>query len=152
MTLSFIATHWKNMLNTSSVFKTLRENEFYMKKEKCSFVMKEVSFLGHVISHGCLKMDKKKVQAIKEWEPPTYVAKLWSFLGLVNYYQRFIKGYWARAAPLTELLKKNKYWAWTEEYQQAFEDLKAAVMKEPVLTLPDFSNPLRYILMPLTLL
>ncbi|XP_054818995.1 uncharacterized protein LOC129318287 [Prosopis cineraria] len=122
------------------VFKTLRENELYVKKEKCSFAMEEVSFLGHVISHGCLKMDEKKVQAIKEWEPPTSVAELRSFLVLVNYYRRFIKCYSARAAPLTELLKKNKCWTWMEECQRAFEDLKAAVMEEPVLILPDFSK------------
>ena len=78
-----------------AVFKTLRE------KEKCSFVREEVHFLGHVIPHGTLRMDEKKVQAIKEWEPPTCVAELRSFLGLVNYYRPSIKGYSARAAPLT---------------------------------------------------
>ena len=123
------------------VFKTLRENELYVKKEKCSFAMEEVHFLGHVISQGTIKMDKKKVQAIKEWEPPTRVAELRSFLGLVNYYRQFIKNYSARAAPLTDLLKKNKSWAWTEKCQEAFEHLKAAVMEEPVLALPDFSKP-----------
>lgn len=80
-----------------AVFKTLREKELYVKKEKCSFVREEVHFLGHVIPHGTLRMDEKKVQAIKEWEPPTCVAELRSFLGLVNYYRPSIKGYSARA-------------------------------------------------------
>lgn len=67
-------------------------------------------FLGHVISHGELRMDESKIRAIQEWEAPTKVIELRSFLGLANYYRRFISGYFAKAAPLTELLKKNKPW------------------------------------------
>ena len=80
------------------------------------------------------------MKAIKEWDPPTKVPQLRSFLGLVNYYRRFIKGYSARAAPLTDLLKKNKAWEWDERCQQAFEDLKKAVTEEPVLALPDHTK------------
>ena len=80
----------------------------YVKKEKCSFAKEEVSFLGHRIRDDKLMMDDSKVKAIQEWDPPTKVPQLRSFLGLVNYYRRFIKGYSARAAPLTDLLKKHK--------------------------------------------
>ncbi|RVW88473.1 Transposon Ty3-I Gag-Pol polyprotein [Vitis vinifera] len=59
-------------------------------------------------------MDDSKVKAIQEWDPPTKVPQLRSFLGLVNYYRRFIKGYSARVAPLIDLLKKNKAWEWDE--------------------------------------
>ncbi|KAM0999125.1 hypothetical protein FF1_005867 [Malus domestica] len=90
------------------VFKTLREHELYVKKEKCSFATKEVEFLGHKIREGKLMMEKGKIKAIQKWEPPTKVPTLRSFLGLANYYRRFIKGYSAIAAPLTDLLKKNK--------------------------------------------
>ncbi|KAL6347184.1 hypothetical protein AAG906_012765 [Vitis piasezkii] len=83
-------------------------NELYVKKEKYSFAKEEVSFLGHRIKDGKLMMDDSKVNAIQEWDPPTKVPQLRSFFGLVNYYCRFIKGYSARAAPLTDLLKKNK--------------------------------------------
>ena len=68
------------------------------------------------------------------------MTELRSFLGLPNYYFKFIRGYSAKAAPLTELLKKNKPWAWSTECQQAFEGLKAAITEEPVLMLPDFSK------------
>ncbi|KAL5753956.1 hypothetical protein ACOSP7_022176 [Xanthoceras sorbifolium] len=86
-------------------------------------------------------MDETKIKAICEWDPPTKVPELRSFLGLVNYYRRFIKGYSARAAPLTDLLKKNKAWEWSSECQEAFEGLKKAVTEEPVLSLPDYSKP-----------
>ena len=75
------------------VFKILRQNELYVKKEKCPFAKEEVSFLGLCIRDGKLMMDDSKVKAIQKWDPPTKVPQLRSFLGLVNYYRRFIKGY-----------------------------------------------------------
>ncbi|KAL6322424.1 hypothetical protein AAG906_008079 [Vitis piasezkii] len=111
------------------VFKILRQNKLYVKKEKCSFAKEEVSFLGHRIRDGKLMMDDSKVKAIQEWDPPTKVPQLRSFLGLFG-----------RAAPLTDLLKKNKAWEWDERCQQAFEDLKKAVTEEPVLALPDHTK------------
>ncbi|RVW62476.1 Transposon Ty3-I Gag-Pol polyprotein [Vitis vinifera] len=101
----------------------LRQNELYVKKEKCSFAKEEVSFLGHRIRDGKLMMDDSKVKAIQEWDPPTKVPQLRSFLGLVNYYRRFIKGNLARVAPLTDLLKKNKACEWDESYFQTQKKL-----------------------------
>ena len=86
-------------------------------------------------------MDQAKIQAILEWEPPTKVTELRSFLGLVNYFQRFIKSYSAMAALLTDLLKKNRAWDWSSKCQGAFEALKRAMTEELVLALPDFSKP-----------
>ncbi|KAH9670463.1 Endonuclease [Citrus sinensis] len=85
-------------------------------------------------------MENAKVKAILEWEPPSKVPELRSFLGLVNYYRRFIKGYSAKAAPLTDMLKKNRTWYWSEECQRAFEELKRAISEEPVLALPDHTK------------
>ena len=90
------------------VFRTLRDNQLYVKKEKFSFAQEEVPFLGHIVGKGKLCMDPAKIKAILEWEPPTKVTELRAFLGLVNYYRRFIKSYSAIAAPLTDLLKKGK--------------------------------------------
>lgn len=77
------------------VFKVLKENEPYVIKEKCSFGTNEVTFLGHKIKEGMLMMDEDKVRAIQEWETPTKVTELKSFLGL-DYYWRFVKGYSTR--------------------------------------------------------
>ena len=68
------------------VFRTLRDNQLYVKKEKCSFAQEEVAFLGHIVGRGKIRMDPAKIKAILEWEPPTKVTELRSFLGLVNYY------------------------------------------------------------------
>ncbi|XP_054800138.1 uncharacterized protein LOC129304486 [Prosopis cineraria] len=123
------------------VFQVLSDHELYIKLEKCSFAKQEVDFLGHKIKDGKLMMDPTKVQAIQEWQPPTKVPELRSFLGLVNYYRRFIKGYSTIAAPLTDLLKKNKSWQWSQDCQDAFEKLKQMVVQEPVMSLPDYSKP-----------
>ncbi|CAN1260507.1 Transposon Ty3-I Gag-Pol polyprotein [Linum perenne] len=123
------------------VFNALRENKLYVKKEKCEFAAKEVPFLGHIIGGGVLKMDGSKIKAIQDWEPPTKVPELRSFLGLTNYYRRFIKGYSTITTPLTDLLKKNKVWEWSEQCQEAFQKLKGAMSKEPVLALPDPTKP-----------
>ena len=72
------------------VFQTLRDNQLYVKKEKCSFAQEEVPFLVHIIGRGRLRMDPTKVKAILEWEPLTKVTKLRSFLGLVYYYRRSV--------------------------------------------------------------
>ena len=72
-------------------------------------------------------MDGAKVKAIQDWETPAKVTEVRSFLGLVNYYLRFIKGYSAKAPPLTDLLKKTKAWEWDALCQKAFDELKDAV-------------------------
>ena len=86
-------------------------------------------------------MDKGKVQAIMEWSVPTKVTELRSFLGLVNYYRRFIKRYSKKVSPLTDMLKKDNQWDWSMQCQMAFEDLKEAISTELVLWLPDLDLP-----------
>ncbi|KAJ7975820.1 Retrotransposon protein, putative, Ty3-gypsy subclass [Quillaja saponaria] len=123
------------------VFNRLRENQLFVKREKCSFAQKRIKFLGHIIEEGRVRMDLDKVKAIQEWKTPTSVIELRSFLGLANYYRRFVEGYSRKAAPLTELLKKGTVWHWGEPCQTAFEDMKLAMINDPVLALPDISKP-----------
>ncbi|XP_015168928.1 uncharacterized protein K02A2.6-like [Solanum tuberosum] len=122
------------------VFKVLRDNDLCVKREKCSFAQATVQFLGHTISHGEIRMDSDKVEAIRDWEAPTKVPELRSFLGLANYYRRFIFGYSAIATPLTDLLKKSREWEWADSCRDAFEKLKVAIIEEPVLALLDFTK------------
>jgi hypothetical protein len=123
------------------VFNRLRENELYAKPSKCSFAQTSISFLGHIIEQGKIRMDAKKVTAIKDWQPPKNVHDVRSFLGLCNYYRRFVKGYSEIALPLTELTKKDKDWDWSSQCQNAFERLKKSMWTNPVLALPDMTKP-----------
>ncbi|KAL0404247.1 UNVERIFIED_CONTAM: Transposon Tf2-11 polyprotein [Sesamum radiatum] len=86
-------------------------------------------------------MDPKKVQAIEEWQPPSDVHDLRSFFGLANYYRRFMRDYSKTARPMTDLLKKTETWNWTPQCQVSFDDLKRAMVTDPVLALPDMSKP-----------
>ncbi|XP_039165520.1 uncharacterized protein LOC120291836 [Eucalyptus grandis] len=123
------------------VFQVLRENELYVKREKCAFAQEKVSFLGHIVGCGQVRMDKAKIQSIIEWELPTEVLALRSFLGLTNFYRRFIRSYSSITVPLTDLLKKENVWEWTDRCQRVFDQLKQAMTEEPVLALPDHTKP-----------
>ena len=72
------------------VFLKLREIKFYVNKNKCELCSQEVKFFSHWVSKGQIQMDDKKVKAILDWPPPTKMTDLRSFLGLANYYRKFI--------------------------------------------------------------
>ncbi|KAL4285418.1 hypothetical protein GQ457_16G021580 [Hibiscus cannabinus] len=105
---------------------TLLENQLYAKLSKCEFWIREVVFLGHVVSSEGIRVDPKKVEAIVNWKQPTSVTEIRSFLGLAGYYRRFVSGFSKVAAPLTKLLQKGIKYEWSDARQQAFEKLKEA--------------------------
>lgn len=86
-------------------------------------------------------MGQQKIQAIIEWPPPKDIHTLRSFLGLCNFYRRFVKSYSLIAVPVTELLKKVTPWDWGPKRTEAFNALKMAMSSSPVLALPDLSKP-----------
>ncbi|KAJ8761816.1 hypothetical protein K2173_004665 [Erythroxylum novogranatense] len=115
---------------------TLRKNELYAKFDKCEFWLREVVFLGHVISEHGVHVDPQKIEAVVKWEAPKNVAEVRSFLGLAGYYRRFVEGFSLIAAPLSKLTRKNQKFEWTEECQSSFEKLKNRLTTAPILTLP----------------
>ena len=86
--------------------------------------MREVSFLGHVVSNGGIVVDPSKVKDVLNWKPPTDVSEIYSFLGLAGYYRRFIEGFSKLAKPMTALLEKNAKFVWFEKCQASFDELK----------------------------
>jgi hypothetical protein len=86
------------------VLQKLREHRLYAKLSKCEFWMKQVAFLGHVISKGGKSVDPSKVQDVLSWNAPTSVSDIQSFLGFAGYYRRFIKRFLKISKLMTELL------------------------------------------------
>jgi hypothetical protein len=125
------------------VLKLLAENKFYAKKEKCSFNKQEVKFLGHTVGRHGLKVDESKIQVVKDWPVPKDLNQLRQFLGLTNYFRKFIQGYSTLTAPLTSLTKKGMDFQkeWTQMHTDIIEQLRAALVSAPVLTLPNFQKP-----------
>jgi hypothetical protein len=92
--------------------------------------------LGHVVNKNGLAVDLAKVQAVVEWERPTSVREIRSFLGLAGYYRRFIEGFSSLSGPLTALTRKNAPFIWSDECEASFQELKCRLVIASVLTLP----------------
>jgi len=86
--------------------------------------LEELVFLRHVVIKQGIKVDPQKVKAITEWSRPTNISEIRNFLGLVGYYQRFVKDFSKIASPLTNPLKKANKFKWTEKYEKAFQELR----------------------------
>jgi len=127
----------------AEVIKRLEENDLYVKPEKCKWKVKEVEFLGVVIGPEGIKMEEGKVKGVLEWPTPKCVKDVQKFLGLANYYRRFIEGFTTVARPLYDMVKKDKKWKWTERQERAFKELKERFTKEPVLAAPDIDKQMR---------
>src|SRR5580765_777218 len=123
------------------VLQILRAKKLYANAAKCEFWLEEVKFLGHVISREGIAVDPSKVEAVMAWERPKTVTEIRSFLGLAGYYRRFIEGFSKIAGPLTKLTRKNQPFAWTEDCEQSFQEMKQRLTTAPVLTLPQENEP-----------
>ena len=118
------------------VLQTLREKKLYAKLSKCDFWLKEVSFLGHIVSVEGIRVDPAKIEAMVNWKPPRSVTEVRSFLGLAGYYRRSVKRFSVIASPLTKLLRKGVKFEWSDKCQNSFEQLKEMLVEAPVLTQP----------------
>ena len=116
------------------VLQTLREKKLYAKLSKCEFWLKEVSFLGHIVSAEGIKVDPTKIEVVVNWKPPRNVTEVRSFLGLAGYHRRFVRGF--SVVALTKLLRKGIKFEWTDKCQNSFEQLKGMLVEAPVLTQP----------------
>jgi hypothetical protein len=123
------------------VFSRMRKYNMKLQPDKCEFLRREVSYLGHVIGQTGVRPNEKRIEAVKEYPRPKTTRELKGFLGLARYYWRFIPNFSRIAKPLTELLKKDTPYVWDDKTEEAFISLKTLLTTEPLLQYPDFTQP-----------
>ncbi|GKD61027.1 reverse transcriptase domain-containing protein, partial [Tanacetum coccineum] len=106
--------------------------------EMSHFLVKEGIVLGHKISKRGIEVDKAKIDVIAKLPHPTIVKGVWSFLGHVGFYRRFIKDFSKISRPMTHLLEKNTPFIFSNECIQAFKTLKKNLTEAPILIAPDW--------------
>jgi transposase InsO family protein len=130
--------------HTEEVLKRLRDAGLQCDIDKCEFEVRSTKYLGFIIEAGKgIRMDPEKVKAIQEWEAPTTVKGVRSFLGFANFYRRFIKHYSDVVRPLTELTHKDRSFSWSTESDEAFKRLKRIFLTEPALAQFDYEKETR---------
>ena len=143
----FSETPEEHLLRMHVVFDRLREHGLKLKPSKCDVFKSEINYLAHHVSKEEVQPSKKNLESIAQCPPPNTYTKVKSFVGLVDHYRRFIKGFAKIAAPLYNLTsgenkdKKSEHVDLSPEARDAFEHLKAACLQAPILAFPDFNKP-----------
>jgi hypothetical protein len=118
--LVFSKTTEEHEENLRIVLGKLRQHQLYAKFSKCEFWMEEVAFLGHVLSAKGVVVDPSKIEVVSKWQSPKYVNEIHSSLGVAGYYRRFIENFSKIANPMTELLKRNMPYVWSDKCEANF--------------------------------
>jgi len=135
--LIFSQTKEQHMEHVKTVLEKLHHAKLRLRLKKCEFHVQETDFLGHRITYEGIQTDYNKVQAIQEWPVPTNLRELQQFIGMVNYYRRYINNYAQGMGPLFQLLKKQTSFKWEKEQQRAFEEAKSKLTTAPLLVQHD---------------
>ena len=138
----FSRTFEEHIERLQKVFNRLREHNLKLKPKKCEFFKTEVTYLGHKVSSRGISTDPRKIEAIKNWERPKTVSQLRSFIGLAQYYRRFVKDFSLIASPLHDQVKKDRTTiSWGPEQEDAFLEIKKRLSSTPIIKHPDFQKP-----------
>ena len=133
----------QHLHDLQSVLKVLRDRGLRLNQSKCEFFKKKVIYCGHEIDAQGLHKTQEKIHAVNNALPPTNVSQVRSFLGLVNYYHRFLPNLATLLHPLNQLLEKNRTWKWTADCNKAFELAKKLITSDEVLTHYDPALPVK---------
>ena len=124
----------------AQVFDELRVHKLYLNMKKSEFFLKEIHYLGHIISKDGIRMDPEKLKIIQEWPQPRNLHELRSFIGMCSYYRHFIAKFSVIAGPLHDLTKKKVKFQWTAKENNSFNKLKSNLMSQPLLVLPNLKK------------
>jgi hypothetical protein len=123
------------------VLQKLQNHKLDAMLSKCEFWLKQVAFLGHIISKGGISMDPSKIHGVLSWNAPMSVDDIQSFFILAGYYRRFIEGFLKITKPMTKLLEKDKKLEWMPACEASFQELKKRLTTAPVLVMHDMEKP-----------
>ncbi|KAI3746007.1 hypothetical protein L6452_08422 [Arctium lappa] len=138
----------EHMQHLREVLEVLRKEKLYAKFSKCEFWLREVQFLGHVVTREGVKVDPTKIEAMMNWEPPKSPTEIRSFLGLAGYYRRFIQNFSKIDSSLTALTRKNVKFAWIEIKRRLFVPCNENCVKLQFYPYPRERRTLSSIAMP----
>ena len=144
--ISIHSTTWQGHLrHVQDILERLRKAGLTANVKKCVFASNRLTLLGHQIIDGQILPDEGKIQVVKNWKPPKNKTQLKSFLGLSNFFHQYIDHHAEICAPLTDLLARNKpdKLAWGQRQQEAFDNLKQALISRPILRPPDMSKDMK---------
>jgi hypothetical protein len=133
-------TWGEHIQHLDAVLCKLREVNLKLNPSKCCFAAKTITFLGHMVNKEGIRPDPGKIEVVLHFPTPKNVTSVRSFLGLMSYYRKYVRGYSKLAGPLFELTKKDIPFVWDVGCEQAYQALKAALVDAPVLTRPDFKR------------
>ena len=137
------ATAEEHLRNLDEVLTRLKKHRVWLRKDKCRFMESSVEYLGHRVDQEGIHATTSKLQAISEAPAPRNVQELRSFLGLLNYYGRFIPNLSSLIHPLHKLLCKNAAWKWSRSCESAFNRAKQALLSSNALVHYNPSLPLK---------
>jgi hypothetical protein len=119
--------------HVKKVLQRLREAGLQADIKKCEFHVTETKYLGFIIGTDGIAVDPEKIAAVENWQRPQSVKGVQSFLGFCNFYRKFVRDYGRIASPLNQLTHKGQSFAWTEDCQVAFDELKRRLLTAPIL-------------------
>ena len=135
--------NWEDHIkHVAAVLQSLQEAGLTVKCSKCQFCKAECVYLGHRVGQGKIIPERSKIEAVRDFAIPTTKKEVRIFLGLAGYYRRFIKNFSTLAAPLSDLVKRNRpnQVQWGNEHNEAFQRIKELLCEQPILQCPDFTK------------
>eukprot|EP00253_Pinus_taeda_P013169 PITA_13169 len=139
--LIFSRMKGEHLQHVRTVLEKLQQNKLLINLKKCTFLQKELVYLGFVVAENELKMDPEKIAAIINWPSPKSLFEVHSFHGLASFYRKFIRNFIEIHAPMLETIKKaSQAFCWTKAAEDSFQLLKQKITERSILRLPDFNK------------